>query len=296
MSGSELHDHERFLLLAAKRIREPLTREEEADLEAHLSACPSCRTIAAGMRRDDIRLRAALTPVPVSPRVRERVMAEASGSGRRMTRMMPLLAAAIALALVGLPLVTGALREPAGSAPPPSDAVVSPSPSVAQSPSVEPTPSVAPSPSVETPPVSPSTTVPPGSGPFVNGNYKYGIRTDAVAARLVDGSPVGEWWRETTVRGRLERYAGPITCLIIRGKDAWLAGPATSATDGRDDLAMFFRLHDGGPSGNGDQAIGYLSNPGQTLTTMTQWCETRYTPAGPFDITSGDVVVRAEGS
>jgi Putative zinc-finger len=282
----DMNDHERFLLLAAKRIAEPLTREEEAEVEAHLASCPSCRAIAGGMRRDDIRLHAALAPVPVSSRVRRRVMSEASGSGRTPGPMILLLAAALAVGVVGFPLFAGALRQPsAPESPSPSVALVSPTPTPAP-------PSPTASPSIEATPVAPpSASLPAGQGPSVAGNYKYGIRTDSLAARLVDGKPVGEWWRSTTVKGKAESYGGPITCLIVKGKDAWLAGPATTATDGRTDHAIMFRLHDGGPNGNGDEVVGYLTNPGQTITTMQFWCETEYTPAGPYPLTSGDVTV-----
>ena len=74
-----MNDHETYLLLAAKRMTEPLTHDEETELEHHLASCPDCRAIAAGMRRDDVRLRAVLAaPIPVAPRVRERVLAEAA--------------------------------------------------------------------------------------------------------------------------------------------------------------------------------------------------------------------------
>ena len=121
------------------------------------------------------------------------------------------------------------------------------------------------------------------------------MRRDSLAARLVDGRVVGEWWRSTKVGGNQESFGGPVTCLVIEGDDAWVAGRATTATDGETDHAIFFRLHDGGPDGAGDQAVGYLNNPGQTLATMEGWCQTKYTPAGPFPLTSGDLVVDAGG-
>lgn len=280
----EMNDHETFLLLSAKRVTDPLTRDEEAQLEAHLASCPDCRTIAAAMRRDDVRLRAALTPVPVAPRVRERVLAEASGSRRPIGRIALLLAAALAIGVIGVPLIGSGSRDRAASEiPSASIAVVGPS--ATPSPSVP----VSPSPDPSAPPSA--ALVPPGTGPSVNANYTYFDRIDSVAARLEDGKPAGEWWRQTKVGGTTQSYGGPITCLVIDGADAWLAGPATTATDGRSDLAILFRLHDGGPDGDGDSARGYLSNPGQTLTTMRTWCETRYTPAALTPLTSGDVSV-----
>jgi hypothetical protein len=277
-----MNDHETFLLLAARSLTEPLPREEEARLEAHMATCPDCRSILAGMRRDDVRLHAALKPVPVAPRVRERVLAEAAG-GRRLAvgRVALLLAAALALGVIGVPLIAGGSRGPAASGLP------SPSTASLRSPTVSLTPSNEPS-----PPTPSAAALPTGPGPLVNANYTYLDRTDSVAARLKDGKPVGEWWRQTEVGGKTESYGGPVTCLVIEGPDAWVAGPATTASDGRKDLAILFRLHDGGANGD-DSARGYLTNPGQTLTTMQTWCETRYTPADLAPLTSGDVSIEA---
>ena len=124
-----MNDHETYLLLAAKRMTEPLTHDEETELEHHLASCPDCRAIAAGMRRDDVRLRAVLAaPIPVAPRVRERVLAEASGSRRSRWPVTLLLAAALALALMAAPLIAGRFREPAASeSPSASTAAVEPS-------------------------------------------------------------------------------------------------------------------------------------------------------------------------
>ena len=277
-----MNDHETFLLLAAKSLSEPLTREDEAQLEAHIATCPDCRSIVAGMRRDDMRLHSALKPIPVAPRVRERVLAEAGG-GRRLAggRLALLLAAALTLGVIGVPLIAGGSHGPAASERPSSSIASVPSPTVSLSPSVAPSP----------PPPS-AAALPTGPGPLVNANYTYFNRIDSVAARLKDGKPLGEWWRQTEVSGKTESYGGPVTCLVIEGPDAWVAGPATTATDGRKDLAILFRLHDGGANGD-DSARGYLTNPGQTLTTMQTWCETRYTPADLTPLTSGDVSIEA---
>lgn len=107
-----------------------------------------------------------------------------------------------------------------------------------------------------------------------------------------EGEPIGEWSRTFPDSEEGESYGGPVTCLVISGSDAWLAGPATTATDGRTDLAALIYVHDGGPDGNGDLALTWMTNPGQTLATVTAWCQDRFTPAPPFPLTDGDVVVR----
>lgn len=280
-------DHEDFVLLAAKRISEPLSPAEDAALEAHLARCPACRSIAADMRRDDFRLRAELGRATVAPRVRQRVLEEASG-GRRLAagRLMLVLAATLGLAAIGLPLITGRAPDPVTS--------VAPSPSVSP---LRSSASVAPSTSAASPTAiaSPSPSVPAGVGPFVDGAYTYGqlVRRDTLAAWF-EGEPTGAWSRTTTVRGKLESYGGPVSCLVISGTDAWLAGRVTTATDGRTDLAIFFHVHDGGPDGDGDMAIGWLSESGETIATMEGWCRTRFIPTGPFPLTTGDLIVQAD--
>ena len=282
-------DHETFLLLAAKQIREVLPAAEELELERHLATCPSCRSVAAAMRRDDILLRGQLGEVSVSPRVRQRVFDEASGARRFDWRILLALAATLLLATIAVPLIAGG-RLAASPSPP----------AVATSASPTPAPSVAPSPSTASTLPSPSTaSIPPSASPgparFVAGAYTYGepgTRRDAVSAHFDQGEPAGEWSRTIPATSAGDSYGGPITCLVISGSDAWLAGPATTATDGSTDRAAFLHLHDGGPNGRGDEAILWLSNRGETLTTMQGWCQNRFVPGGPFPLTSGDIVVQ----
>jgi hypothetical protein len=265
-------DHETFVLLAAKQIGEPLSAEEAAALEAHLATCPSCRSIAASMRRDDFRLRAELGATKVSPRVRRRVLEEASGRRRVDPRLLLGLAAALTLIVIGVPLLVG------------SSVPTVPSPSV--SPSFSPA-----SPSAVAPTPSPSAS---GSGRFVVGNYVYGTnppRRDTLAAHF-EGTVVGEWSRRSPATGDGTFLGGPVTCLVISGSDAWLAGPATTATDGRKDLAVFIHVHDGGSEGKGDTAFMWQTTAGQSLVTMTEWCEKRFIPADGLPLTTGDIVVQ----
>ncbi len=278
-----MNDHETYLLLAAKRLNERLTPEEEAALEEHLARCPSCRATAAGMRRDDIILRAALQPVGVSPLVRERVLAEAAG-GRRLAagRLVLLLAATVVIFAIGVPLIAGALRPPEASGIPSAIATDTPSPSLAPSPS--------PAPSASPASAQPS----PTDAGFVNGSYTYNepnARRDAISAHFEDGRPVGAWSRIVPPTGESDHFGGPITCLVIAGDDAWMAGPATVATDGRKNAAAFIHVHDGGSDGKNDRAVLWLSNPGQSLTLLEGWCRTRYIPVGPFPLNTGDVEV-----
>jgi hypothetical protein len=286
-------DHETFVLLAAKQISEPLTAGEEGDLEAHLATCPACRSMAAGMRRDAARLRAELGPTTVSPRIRRRVLEEAAGRRHIDPRIVLGLAAALAVAAIGVPLLVGGrlIGDPSPLVTRQSPAVTSPSTPPAETPSPSP-PQSSVSPSAVAPGLSPS---PSASGPFVVGNYVYGTvppRRDTLAARFEDGRPVGEWSRRTPATGdSSDFFAGPVTCLVISGADAWLAGPATTATDGTT-KAVFIHVTDGGPDGKGDIAFLWQAKGGQTIVTMTEWCEQRFIPADGLPLTTGDVVVQ----
>ena len=283
-------DHETYLLLAAKQLSESLTPAEEAELDAHLATCPSCRSFIAAMRRDDILLRGQLGEVAVAPRVRQRVMEEAVGRRRFDPRLILALAATLLLATIGIPLIAGGL--PPASAPPQAIASVesappsaSPTPSASSTPS--PSPSPTPTPSLSLPP-APS----PGTGPYVAAHYVYNEqvpRRDTIVANFdADGDVTGEWTR-TIPAPRGTPYGGNVTCLVIEGNDAWLAGPAT-ITEG-DRKAAFVHVHDGGRDGDGDRAILWLANPGETLALLEGWCRTKFIPVAPSPITSGDIVV-----
>ena len=127
------------------------------------------------------------------------------------------------------------------------------------------------------------------------GNYVYGTtppRRDTLAAHFEEGRTVGEWSRRSPATGdNSDFFAGPVTCLVISGSDAWLAGPATTATDG-ETVAAFIHVTDGGPDGEGDTAFLWQAKGGQTLVTMTEWCETRFIPADGLPLTTGDVLIR----
>ena len=204
-------------------------------------------------------------------------------------RLFLVLAAALVLALVGVPLIAGG-RFASDSSP-----VASQSPVPAATPSPSPSPFVA-SPPVPVPSLRPSLPPSPtGSRAFVAGEYTYGVselRRDTVAAHFEGGRPAGEWSRTVPAIGQGETFAGSVTCLEISGSDAWMAGPITAATDGSTGGAVMAYFHDGGPDGGDDAVVLWQSTTGQTLTTMTTWCESRFIPAGPFPLLSGDIVVQ----
>jgi hypothetical protein len=284
-----MNDHETFLLLAAKQLTEPLTPTEETELAAHLAGCPTCRSIAAGMRHDDVGLRTELQPATVSPQVRTRVLDEANNRRRIDSRLVLGLAAALLIGLLGVPFLVGGRPE---ATPSPSIAEV-PDPETPSPSRLEPSPTVAspdPSPSPSEPTASPS---PSGPAAYVAGSYVYGTRPprrDTVAAQFMGGEPVGEWSRISPADGSGNTYSGTVTCLVIDGSTAWMAGPTTSATDGTE--AALIVVHDGGRNGKDDTALMWLTRAGQTVTTVTNWCMNQFTPAGPpLPLTEGDVEV-----
>jgi hypothetical protein len=129
---------------------------------------------------------------------------------------------------------------------------------------------------------------------MLTGNYTYltpsgAWREVTVSARATDPA-VGSWtW---SMDGAT--YSGPVTCLRIVGDDAWLAGPATSWSDG--DGAVFMWVHDGGNPGTaGDTAFTWGSDPGETLATMEALCESQSTSPYGFDrfpVISGNLNIR----
>ena len=181
-------DHETFVLLAAKQLSEPLSPREEADLAAHLAECPSCRSIATGMRRDNIRLHGELQAATVSPRVRARVLDEANNRRQIDRRLVLGLAAVLLIGLLGVPFLVGGRTE---ATPPPSARAelptidrASPAPSVPE-----------PSPSVASPVVSPSPSEPTVS-PSPSGIR--GVRCRVVPVR---DTPSASRYRRSPVRG-----------------------------------------------------------------------------------------------
>jgi len=279
-----MSDHESFLLLAARQLSEPLTPEEAEALAAHLRECPECRSMATGMARDDVALRGQLLDAPVAPRVWQRVSAEASRGRRVDWRLVLGVAALLLVPAIAVPLFAGG-----GLNTPPSPIAVS---SVTPAPIVSGPSSAVASPSIG---LSSPASLPSGAGAYVAGRWTYNLTTprrDTVAAQF-DHGPVGEWSRTIPATGPGNTYAGPVTCLVISGSDAWLAGPATTVTDGTADRAALIYVHDGGPHGQGDRALLWLTQRGQTLATVTGWCKDRYIPAVSSALTEGDVKVSA---
>jgi hypothetical protein len=125
-------------------------------------------------------------------------------------------------------------------------------------------------------------------GAAVAGNYTYfeGRRTVTLRASLATGGAMGTWAWQNNVNSN--ELGGPITCLVIDGADAWLAGPTS---DG--ELAQFTYVHDGGSPGVGhDQAVTWIIDPGQTLEDMEAWCESQTILDVLFDVEAGNLTVR----
>ena len=268
-------DHEPFLVLGTREMHESLAANEADELREHLATCPSCRAQLVAMRRDDARIRALLTAEAVPERVHERVRAAAAG-GRRMGGAMVLAAAAIlATAAIAGTAVVGGLGPR-----PPASTSISPS----GNPAATPGPSLSPSP-------SPSVSV-LGS---VNGAYAYSVKPGATRRESITAvlspEPAGEWSQMNPATGGGATAGGSITCLVIDGSDAWMAGPATHVSDGSTDRSAFLYVHDGGPGGTGDMVVLWMNDPGQTLATMEGWCSSKFIPAGPYPVDEGDVAV-----
>lgn len=136
-------------------------------------------------------------------------------------------------------------------------------------------------------PALPAAGDPPQTTSKVTGTFAYqsfgGLREVVVTAHGSD--PVRgswEWLRDGIVWG-----SGPITCLVVDGDTAWLAGPTSDGSD-----AVFVRLEDGGtPGTNGDTAVVYGTEPEDTLEDMEEWCLEKSDSFDDFAVTSGNLNV-----
>jgi hypothetical protein len=123
-------------------------------------------------------------------------------------------------------------------------------------------------------------------GGFAVGRFQYhpfdrpALRTGSIAA-TTSGPGLGKWqWQDRR---------GPITCLVIEGSDAWLAGPGTTGPD----TGVWIHVHDGGnPGTDDDMATAWGQDPGQPLEELRNWCETQSDAVPLFPVVSGNVTVR----
>jgi hypothetical protein len=121
-----------------------------------------------------------------------------------------------------------------------------------------------------------------GRGPVatVTGHYAYTTVDWGDADRLVtvaatnDGDHVKGVWSLTVLNPPRTTYSGPVTCLTVSGRDAWLAGPLRQGSN----VGAFLWIHDGGlPRGADDQAVTWISDPGWTAADMEKLCQHKAT-------------------
>jgi len=154
------HDHERGLELAATALDFELSRPEAAELEIHLTGCPTCARRAAAMRTDGMALGRPMSLLP-SARVDTAIHAEIAGRRSRPQRLVLVAAAALLLlALLGATAVGAYLLRswqtlPITVAPQPTDRVAIANPRPDASPIVAPGPSAAPIVAPIVPPLDP---------------------------------------------------------------------------------------------------------------------------------------------
>jgi hypothetical protein len=269
-------DHETFLTLASRQLHEDLSPAEDAALREHLAACRACRSLVAEMRSDDARLRTLLVvDDPVASGVRRRVLEEAAGQGRLDPRLALAIAATLVLATLALAATFAGASGPAVT------------------PASTPTLSIAPSPTATRPAAS---TTPPATA-TLSGVYTYAVfggpgRGVSITAQQVGSAVTGRWslWH---VGQNPDKTNGPVTCLVVRGRDAFAFG---TADDGGP--AAFFWVHDGGKT-SADRAMTWVQDPGEAASELEGWCRNAgagYRQLQPVPLTSGDVIVELAGA
>ena len=120
----------------------------------------------------------------------------------------------------------------------------------------------------------------------VTGDYAYtspsGPKTVSVDARGTD--PSKGIWTFTNELG--VSRGGPITCLVVDGSDAWMAGPGMTG-----DAGAFLYIHDEGSPGRDDLAVTWIQDPGQPFADLQGWCEAKATHVERYTLDSGNVVI-----
>jgi hypothetical protein len=135
-----------------------------------------------------------------------------------------------------------------------------------------------------------------GSQPSVSAGFAYSPTTDdgptrSVTVHASGGAVVGGTYRWTNLLSGTTR-TGTITCMVIDGSDAWLAGPETR-TDGVPAAGAFFHFADGGTPGiANDLAVAWIGDPGQSLDELLAWCADQNSDVSLFDIDGGNLTVR----
>jgi hypothetical protein len=121
----------------------------------------------------------------------------------------------------------------------------------------------------------------------VTGSYSYtsfsGPKTVSLSAHGT--TPVKGTW---SFRGGAATIGGPITCLVVDGSEAWLAGTQSVGEDG-----VFIYLIDGGSPGTEDLAVTWVQDPDQSFDDLQGWCESRFTDVPLFELDSGNLTVRS---
>ena len=122
---------------------------------------------------------------------------------------------------------------------------------------------------------------------LVAGSYTYttftgGHRQVGISARLSGGEASGSW---SNLAG-----SGPITCLVVDGNEAWLAGTGTTGPE----TGIFIYVIDGGAPGSAyDLVTAWGQDPGQPFEELQGWCEDRATHVPLFTVDTGNVTVKS---
>ena len=120
----------------------------------------------------------------------------------------------------------------------------------------------------------------------VTGTFEYtspsGPKAVTIEAHGTD--PVKGSWTLTNHLG--VSRGGPLTCLVVDGSEAWMAGRGATG-----DAGAFLYVHDGGSPGRGDLVVTWIQDPGQPFEELQGWCETQAAQLDRYPVDTGNVVI-----
>ncbi len=141
-------------------------------------------------------------------------------------------------------------------------------------------------------------------GGTVTGTYHYWVFDDPTPARgrqvsvsAIGTDPLQGRWSLTYPETKAS-VSGDVTCVVVDGDQAWVAGRITSMNKNVDPEligeGLFLWVRDGAAAGVPDKAYSWIGDPGQPLAEMEAWCLSKQSNGPPdgWTVDRGNITVR----